>query len=341
MRAARVKSDGTLEMQDLEKPLAAPGQVLVAVKAAGVCGTDLHILDGMIRPDVYPMTLGHESAGVVEQVGAGVQLAVGTRVVVYNKLFCGTCNQCLGGYQNLCDREAGQFGFNRDGGDAGYQVIPESNAVPIPDGVDFATAAVLACAGMTAVHVVRVSRLASGEVVAVNGIGGVGILVVQAARRAGALVIAVADSDEKLELAKLHGAQDGFVVTSDEGFENLPAELRARTGGRSADVVFELVGTSASMLAGVRALSKHGRFVSTGYTDEPISMHPIELILSETSILSTVAATRLDLEEAVRMAADGSLVVPIARRYPLDEIGTALTALRARHVLGRQVVEMT
>src|SRR2546422_343080 len=206
MRAARIFEDLTLRLEEIEDPKPGPGEVLVRIHAAGVCGTDLHILDGMIKPDPYPMTLGHEAAGVVELVGDEVMLQPGVRVAIYNKIFCGTCEQCLLGRQNICDREADQLGFNRDGGDAEYALVPERNAVPLPDGVDFPTASVLTCAGMTAVHATRLSDLRVGDTAVVDGIGGVGILVVQAAARAGATVLAVADTEEKLQLAKDHGA---------------------------------------------------------------------------------------------------------------------------------------
>ena len=149
---------------------------------------------------------------MVEEAGPGMALAAGTRVAVFNKLFCGACEQCLLGRQNLCTVEPGQLGFNRDGGDAEYVLAPERNLAVLPDAVDFATAAVLTCAGMTAVHATRMSRLESGQTAVVNGIGGVGILVVQAAANAGATVIAVADADDKAELATKHGAADVIVL---------------------------------------------------------------------------------------------------------------------------------
>jgi alcohol dehydrogenase, propanol-preferring len=338
MRAIQVQQDLTVRPSEVETPRPGPGEALIRIHAAGVCGTDLHIMDGMIKPDVYPMTLGHEAAGTVEEAGPGVALPAGTRVAVFNKLFCGTCEQCLLGRQNLCTTQPGQLGFNRDGGDAEYLVAPEHNLAVLPDEVDFATAAVLTCAGMTAVHATRMSRLEFGQIAVVNGIGGVGILVVQAAARAGALVIAVADSAGKAALAAEHGAADVIVLPPGDDYASLPQAVRSRAAGRGADVFFELVGTTETMTAGIRALAPRGRFVSTGYTDQSLSIHPIEFILSEASLVSTVAATRTDLNDAIAMAAAGSMVVPLAGRYPLDRIGDALSALRSRTVLGRQVL---
>jgi alcohol dehydrogenase, propanol-preferring len=340
MRAARIHEDLTLRLDDVDTPEPGPGEVLVKVHAAGVCGTDLHILDGMIKPTTYPMTLGHEAAGVIERVGDGVGMRPGARVAIYNKIFCGRCEQCLRGRTNICDAEPEQLGFNRDGGDAEFAMVPEANAVPIPDGVDFGAAAVLTCAGMTAMHATKLSNLRLGETAVVDGIGGVGILVAQAASHAGGRVFVVADSEAKLQLARDHGAVGGVVVDTPDGYEDLPKRLRELTDGRGTDVFFELVGTTASMTAGIRSLAKGGRFVSTGYTDQPIEIHPIEFILPETSLVSTVAATRLDLQDALALAAAGALTVPVAGRFELDGVQKALTALRARGVLGRQVLEL-
>jgi alcohol dehydrogenase, propanol-preferring len=338
MRAIQVQQDLTVRASEIETPRPGPGEALIRIHAAGVCGTDLHIVDGMIKPDTYPMTLGHEAAGTVEEAGPGVTMQAGARVAVFNKLFCGACEQCLLGRQNLCAAEPGQLGFNRDGGDADYLVAPERNLAMLPDEVDFATAAVLTCAGMTAVHATRMSGLEFGQTAVVNGIGGVGILVVQVAARAGARVIAVADSADKAALAAEHGAADVIALARGDDYAGLPEAVRSRTGGRGADVFFELVGTTGTMTAGIRALAPRGRFVSTGYTDQSLTIHPIEFILSEASLVSTVAATRTDLNDAIAMAAAGSLAVPLAGRYPLDGIADALSALRSRSVLGRQVL---
>lgn len=340
MRAARIFDDLSLRVVEMDVPEPGPGEVLVRVHAAGVCGTDLHIMDGMIKPDPYPMTLGHEAAGAVASAGAGSSFATGDRVAVYNKIFCGQCEQCLGGRNNICDNEPGQLGFNQDGGDQDYVLVPERNLVRVPDGVDFASAAVITCAGMTAVHATKMSRLRIGETAIVDGIGGVGILVVQAARHAGARVIAVADSETKRQFAVEHGATDGIVISSATDYEELPNKVRELTGGRGADVFFELVGTSESMTGGIRSLAKHGRFVSTGYTDQVLKVHPIEFILPETSFIATVAATRQDLTDALALAAAGAMSVPIAAHFPLDGAREALAALRQRAVLGRQVLDL-
>src|SRR5258708_24858703 len=152
MRAARIFDDLSLRLDQVAVPVPGPGQVLVRIRAAGVCGTDLHILDGMIKPDPYPMTLGHEAAGVVEMAGDGSSMSSGDRVAVYNKMFCGWCKQCLAGRPNVCDTLPGQLGFNMDGGDAGYVVGPGRNLGPRPGAGAFAPAAGPGCAGLAAGH---------------------------------------------------------------------------------------------------------------------------------------------------------------------------------------------
>lgn len=340
MKAAQVHEDLSLNVNEVERPAPGPGEALVRLHAAGICATDLHVLEGMIQPDEYPMTVGHEAAGVVVEVGDGASVSVGDRVAVYNKIFCGACEQCLVGRQNICDNEPGQFGFNLDGAYAEYINSPSQNLVALPDNVDFATASVLACAGMTAVHAARLSNLSVGETAVVNGIGGVGSMVLQVAALAGARVLAVADTEEKLEMAKSIGASGGLVVPDAEDYDQLPDRIRGMTGGRGTDLFFELVGTTRTMLAGIRSLAKHGRFVSTGYTGESLEVHPIEFILPETVWVSTVAATVPDLADAIRLAADGHISVPIAATYPLDAAAEALENLRQRRVLGRQVLDL-
>ena len=174
----------------------------------------------------------------------------------------------------------------------------------------------------------------------VNGIGGVGTMVVQVAALSGATVLAVADTEDKLDLARANGAAGGVVVETADGYDDLPNRIRELTGGRGTDLFFELVGTTKTMVAGLRSLAKRGRFVSTGYTEESLEVHPIEFILPETMWVSTVAATAQDLADAIRLAADGRLSVPIAASYDLADANEALENLRQRRVLGRQVLTL-
>lgn len=329
--------DGEVRVEEVPEP-AADGWALVRAQAAGVCGTELHFLEGMIPPPTRPFQLGHEVAGVVLEAPADAPVRPGDRVAVYNVVACGSCPACRRGLESVCTEPVGQLGFTLPGGFADIVRAPAANLVPLPESVSFETAAVLACSGMSVVHAARIAGVGLGDAVVVDGIGGVGAMAVQVAAAAGARVIAVADSPDRAELARELGASDALVVPDAAGYERLPERVRELTGGAGADHYLELVGTTATMLAGVRSLGRRGKLVLIGYTGEHLDVHPIELILSEIQVLSSVAAARRDLETAIALAAEGRLRVAVDTRYPLEEIGTALARLRARDVRGRNVI---
>lgn len=338
MRAALLAEDGSVSIETVADPVASEGAALVRIAAAGVCGTELHFQDGLLTPNRYPFIMGHESAGVVESAPADADLRPGDRVAIYNMIGCGRCEFCRMSLEELCDAPAGQIGFNVDGGFAEFVAVPLDNLIPIPDSVPFETAAALACSGMTAVHAVRMAGLGLGDTAVVNGIGGVGLMVLQAARLAGGTTIAVGDAEEKLTLARAAGAAHTILIPDAEGYDALPDRVRDVTNGRGSNAYFELVGTTRTMTAGVRSLAKTGTFVSIGYTDEEIQLSPIDLILGERRIFSSVAAAKQDLETALQLAGDGRMDAAIDTRYPLDELPTALTRLRNREVQGRNVI---
>jgi propanol-preferring alcohol dehydrogenase len=337
MKAALLYERGEVRVEEAPDPEPG-GWALVSARAAGVCGTELHFLEGMIPPPTVPFLLGHEVAGVVLEAPAGAAVAPGDRVAVYNFVGCGRCRPCRTGRDSLCTDPVGQLGFSLPGGFADVVRAPAGNLIPLPDNVSFETAAVLSCSGMSVVHASRLAGIGLGQSVVVNGIGGVGLMAVQVAHAAGARVIAVADSQDRAELARGLGAADAVVLEGGAGYEGLPDRIRELTGGEGADHYVELVGTEQTMLAGIRSLGRGGKLVVIGYTGDHLNVHPIELILSEIQVVTSVAASKRDLEAAVRLAADGRLSVTIDTRYPLDGIGTALERLRARQVRGRNVI---
>jgi 2-desacetyl-2-hydroxyethyl bacteriochlorophyllide A dehydrogenase len=337
MKAALLYDGGEVRVEEAETPRA-DGWALVSARAAGVCGTELHFLEGMIPPPTVPFQLGHESAGVVLEAPAGSGLAEGDRVAVYNFVGCGRCRWCRSGRESLCTDPVGQLGFSLPGGFADVVRAPAANLVPLPESVSFETAAVLSCSGMSVVHASRLAGIGLGDVVVVNGVGGVGLMAVQVAVAAGARVVAVADSEAKADLARSLGASETIVLEGGRGYDGLPELVLELTGGTGADHVVELVGTADTIRAGIRSLGRGGKFVIIGYTGDHIDIHPIELILSEIQIVTSVAASKRDLETAIGLAAAGRLEVTVDTRYPLDEIGTALQRLQAREVRGRNVV---
>jgi D-arabinose 1-dehydrogenase-like Zn-dependent alcohol dehydrogenase len=337
VKAAILHDGGELDIREVPDP-PRDGWALVSVRAAGVCGTELHFLDGMIPPPSDSFVLGHEIAGIVAAVPQGSDLQPGDRVAVYNFVGCGSCLYCRTGRESVCTSPQAQLGFSADGGFAELVRVPVQNLIELPDHVSFDTAAVLSCSGMTAVHAARLADVELGATGIVNGVGGVGLMVLQVLAAAGARAIAVADSADKAGLASAAGAGEVIVLEGGSGYGELPDRVRELTQGAGADYYFELVGTEETMRAGIRSLARRGTAVLIGYTSEDLRIHPIDLILSEIRIISSVAAARHDLETALRLAADGLLSVTIDTRYPLEEVGTALARLRARDVRGRNVV---
>lgn len=337
MKAAVLVHGGQVSVEDVSDP-AADGWALVEARAAGVCGTELHFLEGMIPPPHERFILGHESAGLVAEAPAGAAVSPGDRVAVYNMVGCGNCAPCRTSRESLCINPVGQLGFSLDGGFADLVRAPAENLIPLPDSVSFETAAVLACSGMSVVHASRLAAIGLGQTVVVNGIGGVGLMAVQVAVAAGARVIAVADSADKAGLASDLGAWDTILLEGGEGYDRLPDLVKGLTGGVGADHYVELVGTEQTLQAGIRSLGRGGKLVIIGYTGDHLNIHPIELILSEIQVITSVAASRRDLETAVRLAADDRLKVTIDTRYPLADVGTALERLKARQVRGRNVL---
>ena len=334
MRAAEFVGDGALRLVERPVPRAPDGWSLVRVGAAGVCGTELHFLEGLIDPMGAPRVLGHEIAGEVNGARAG---SSGSRVAVYNVMNCGSCRYCDTNRDRLCENSKGMIGFTADGGFAEYVVVPEANLIPLPDTVSFEAGAVLACSGMTAVHAVRLAGIGPGDPVVVNGIGGVGLMVAQVAALAGATVLAVADDAAKLDLAQSLGAHAGLVIGDPEGYATLREEA-SRMLGRAPDMFFETVGTLETMRAGFGCLAPGGAFVQIGYTSQPLDIHPGALIKNELRILTSAAGAKNDLETAIALASQDRLKVVIANRTVLDGLPEAIQSLRDRRVLGRNVI---
>jgi len=337
MKAALLYEGGEVRVEDTADP-DPDGWALVSSKAAGVCGTELHFVEGMIPPPAYPFQLGHESAGVVLEAPPGSAVAVGDRVAVYNFIGCGMCRSCRTGRESLCVNPVGQLGFSLPGGFADVVRVPAENLIPLPESVSFETAAILACSGMSVVHAARLAAIGLGDTVIVDGIGGVGLMAVQVAVAAGARVLAVADATEKGDLARELGAAEVIVLEGGKGYDGLPDRVKELTSGAGADHYIELVGTEETFLAGIRSLGPGGKVVIIGYTGEHVNVHPIELILKEIQVITSVAASRRDLETAIDLAAAGRLRVTVDTRYPLEEIGEAIERLKARQVRGRNVV---
>ena len=324
-----------LRLEDVPSPQAGPGVGVVRVTAAGLCHTDLHFVSGLLDLGVAPLTLGHEMVGRIVAVGAGVPAArIGERVVLYYYAGCGTCRSCLAGEENLCASLRAEHGFITDGGFAERVRAPARNAVPLPASVSDAAAAPIGCAVTTAVHAAALARVGLGDTVVVMGAGAVGFGLVQVARLRGARVVAVGRSPEKLAKARELGADE----TVQAGPEDVPTRLRALTGGRGADVVFELVATRETMGWSLAALGKGGRLVFVGYSEDDLRVHPIQLVVGEQVITASMGCTLAELRQSVELVASGRVRTVVDREVPLERFQEAVDALGAGQLVGRAVL---
>ena len=346
MRALRLmswKSDP--QLVEVNKPTPREGQVVIKMGGAGVCHSDLHLMyefEAGSLPFSPPFTLGHENAGWVDSVGAGVtSVKEGDAVVVYGPWGCGSCARCRFGIETYCEDlhravvPGGGGGLGADGGMADYMVIPhERFLVKLPPNLDPVNAAPLTDAGLTPYHAVRRSwmKMTPDATVAVIGVGGLGHMAVQIIRATtAAQVIAIDTHDEPLALASRMGAH--HVVLSDD---HAAATVREITGGRGADVVLDFVGStstleiaraSARMLGDVTIVGLAGGSVPLSFFSQPY----------EVSIQTTYWGTRPELEELISLAARGVIHVEHSV-YKLDNAVQAYRDLKAGTVKGRAVV---
>jgi len=323
------------QMRAVAIPSPGPGQVRVKVAACGVCRTELHLRDGLLDLGKRDFTVGHEIAGVVDALGAGVDARrLGQRVVVYYYQGCGDCRYCLRGDEQLCPQPAAQPGFTSDGGYAEYLVVRARNCVPLPDSLSLTQAAPLGCAGSTAVHAGKLAAIQPGEWVVIHGFGGVGLALMQYAAAAGARTIAVGLGAEKMAMATRLGAS--AVIDAMEE-PDVASKVNAITG-EGADVVFELVGTTQSMTRSVASLRRRGRLILVGYTADSFQVHPVELIVRELQVMGSVGSTLQDLYDVVDLVAIGAISPFIDRTLPLAAFETALAAVEAQTPMGRIVL---
>ncbi len=337
------KSDPTLV--DVPAPEPGTGQVLVKVGGAGACHSDLHLMrdfDEGALPWSPPFTLGHETAGWVHALGAGVTgTELGQPVAVYGPWGCGTCERCRVGMDTYCENLAGApvpgggGGLGLDGGMAEYLLVPDArHLVPLPDGLDPVRAAPLTDAGLTPYHAIRRSwpKLVPGTHAVVIGIGGLGHVGVQILKATtAARVIAVDTRPEALRLAEDCGAD--LVV---ESAGNATEEIRRATGGRGADLVMDCVGSDATLALGAAVVRTIGDLTVVGIGGGTLAMSFFS-IPYETSVQSTYWGSRSELVEVLDLGARG-LVDPRITTFPLSDALTAYRAMESGRLDGRAVI---
>ncbi|MGO9308959.1 MAG: alcohol dehydrogenase catalytic domain-containing protein [Spirochaetia bacterium] len=318
MRAVRLVEVGSpLKMQAVPVPKIGDRDVLVRVKAAGICHSDVHYRAGTSPVRPLPMTLGHEVAGIVEKTGASVkELAPGDRVCLHYNITCGDCLSCVSGNEQFCPTGL-MIGHYTDGGFADYIAVPSRNALRLPHEIPFEQGATLMCASATAYHALRKSGLRAGETAAIIGVGGLGVSAVQLARAFGALsVFAVDIREESLAFAAGFGA-----VAIDARKVDPVEEIRTLTGGRGADVALELIGSSRTMRQAVQCLAPLGRAVMVGITAEPLTLDTYREVLGkEAQVIGSNDHLRAELPTVIEMARRGVLDISrvVTRSIPLD-----------------------
>lgn len=313
----------------LDDPTPRPGEVVVRVVAAGICHSDVHYRAGSRAVPALPLVPGHEIAGVVESVGTDCTIEVGSRVAVHYLVACRRCAACVRSGEAFCETGA-MIGLDRPGGCAERVVVPEENALPIPDSVDTAAAAVGMCSTATVLHALRRGGLQSGDEVLVIGAGGLGLSAIQVAHALGASrVVAVEPDEGRRRLASELGAE---VVAPGEEFGDL------------CDLSLDLVGRPETFRAALAGLVPGGRAVIVGIGDEEVTLRPFdEIVRTDRHVIGSADHTLADAADVLTLEAEGSIAIgrAISERVPLD--ATAITAvfdrMDANGPGGRAVIE--
>ena len=329
MKAVRLIRVGQpLQLQEIPVPVVGESDILVRVRAAGICHSDVHYRASRSPVHPLPLTLGHEVAGVVEKIGAQVtSVHLGDRVCLHYNVTCGDCYYCSTGNEQFCGKGL-MLGHYTNGGYAEYIAAPARNAIALPDEIPFEQGATLMCASATAFHALRKSRLKAGETAAVFGVGGLGMSAIQLAKAFGALdVFAVDINKDKLELAAGYGAIPVNAQQSDP-----VAEIRRLTNGKGVDVAIELIGLPQTMRQTVQCLGVMGRAVIAGIGDRPLEIDTYrELLGNEAEIIGSndhlLQELPLLVEMARRKVLDTSRVVTRVVPLDADAINQTLDAL--------------
>src|SRR5215475_13459049 len=244
MRAVRLAQVGKpLESADVSVPEIGASDVLIRVAAAGICHSDAHYRDGISKMDNLPLTLGHEVAGIVEQVGKDVShVSRGDRVSVHYLVHCGNCEFCLRGFEQFC-RSVEMIGKHRDGGYAEFIKVPGANAFRLPEEISFEVGAIMMCSSATALHALKKARFKAGESIAIFGFGGLGFSALQLARAFDCGDVYVVE----INPAKLASIRRLGAISIDAKAGDPVEQIKEATAGRGVDVSLELIGSAKTM----------------------------------------------------------------------------------------------
>jgi NAD+-dependent secondary alcohol dehydrogenase Adh1 len=339
MRAVQVVGyHDKLQMKDIEEPtVSGPLDVVVKIGGAGVCRTDLHILEGQWAEKsqvTLPYTIGHENAGWVHAIGDAVtNVAVGDKVILHPLVTCGLCRACRFGDDVHCENS--KFpGINTDGGYADYLLTTARSVVKIDPGLEPSDVAALADAGLTAYHAAaKAARtLHPGDVCVMIGAGGLGHIGIQVLKAISAAKLVVVDRNaDALALAKEIGADVGILADGSQVQQVLDL-----TQGKGAEAVIDFVGEGGATAEGVAMLRQAGNYYVVGY-GENIDVPTIDIVSSEINIIGNLVGSYNDLVELMSLAADGKVTLHTSK-YALDDFQQAIEDLDAGRVRGRAIL---
>ncbi|MFH0813249.1 MAG: alcohol dehydrogenase catalytic domain-containing protein, partial [Pseudomonadota bacterium] len=339
MKAAVIERfEAPLVIRDVEVPAIGPEEVLVRVRACGICGTDLKIISGQVSKVSLPHIPGHEIAGEVCEVGDQVkEVSIGDRVAVYSYLTCGQCRYCQAGRDSLCENLKGQVGTNLAGGMADFVKVPASNVLRTGSSIPFPQAALLNDAVSTPYHALRSrAELKEGDVLVIVGVGGLGLHAVQIAKILGAKVFSVDINDRHLEKA----AELGADVVLNPNRDDVAQVIYGESGRHGADVVMDLVGQPETLEQDLEWLCPGGKLLVVGYNlTRTFSVLPHTMITRELEILGCRSKNRREVAEVIRWVEEKKIIPVVDELYSLARVNEAYDRLRSGEVMGRVVVE--
>ena len=340
MKAVRLVEIGRpLEMHDIPVPEVGSQDVLVKVKAAGICHSDAHYRAGISPVHPLPMTLGHEVAGVVEEVGetvAGVR--PGDRVCLHYMVTCGNCEYCNKGSEQFCT-SGSMIGKYRPGGYAEYICLPARSAFNLPEEIPFEQGAIMMCSSATSYHALQKVRMKAGETVAIFGVGGLGMSAVQLAYAMGALqVFGVDINADKLGLAKKYGA-----IPINTSQVDAVQEIKRLTYGNGVNVALELIGLPVTMRQAIECIGVFGRIGLVGLNEKIIEINPyVELLAKEAEIIGVSDHLASEIPTLIDYVRTGKLDLSKVISYTVslnaDEINDVFDKLDTYSHAGRIVI---
>ncbi|CAL76675.1 alcohol dehydrogenase [Bradyrhizobium sp. ORS 278] len=338
MKAAVVKAFGKpLVIEDVPVPVPGPGELLVKLKACGVCHTDLHAASGdwPVKP-TPPFIPGHEAAGVVAALGAGVtDFKVGDAVgVAWLHDACLRCEYCETGWETLCEHQH-NTGYSVNGGFAEYVIAAAAFAARLPANVDFARVAPILCAGVTTYKGLKETDTRPGEWVVISGVGGLGHVAIQYAKAMGLKAIGLDIAEDKLKLALEAGAAHAVNALDNDAVDR----VLQITGGGAQGVLVTAVSTPAFAQA-LKMVRRKGTVSLVGLPPGEFPTPIFDVVLKRITVRGSIVGTRRDLDEAIAFAAEGKVKAEVTTA-PLSEINTIFDRMKAGKIDGRVVLDFT